>query len=216
MKFTVTRKDDGNALIEMEAHRFDDGAPYDLSFTVSDGNAMMIRDAFNAAYPMEADDDWRKDGEWVEVSLKDAKPGDLAEFVRDSDEKTYRGTLSRVGGYLRIQPEDFDGPSIGLPWIIRCGDGSDGGDMTDLHIWRKLDPHRFDEPSEVGVYATQSGLLLYNDGDEPNWRRLDGRNWIHPTFSIFVRWDGMRKHLDDSEFPLVKVTPEMIRKAVES
>lgn len=213
MKFTVTRKDDGNALIEMEAHRFDDGSPYDLSFSVSDGNAMMMRDAFNAAYPMEADDDWRKDGEWVEVPLKDAKPGDLAEFVRDSDEKTYRGPLLRDGDLLVIRPEDFDGPSIGFPWVIRCGDGDDGGKMTDLHIWRKLDPHRFDEPEKVGCYATQSGMMLYNDGNAPNWLLVEGRKWEDVPY---VHWYDVRKHLDDSEFPLVKVTPEMIRKAVES
>lgn len=213
MKFTVTRKDDGNALIEMEAHRFDDGTPYNLSFTVSDGNAMMMRDAFNAVYPMEDDDDWRKDGEWVEVPLSEAKPGDMAEFVRDGDEKTYRGTLSRDGDYLIIRPEDFDGPSIGFPWAIRCEDGGDGGKMTDLHIWRKLDPHRFDEPEKVGCYATQSGMMLYNDGNAPNWLLVEGRKWEDTPY---VRWDDVRKHLDDSEFPLVKVTPEMIRKAVES
>lgn len=213
MKFTVTRKDDGNALIEMEAHRFDDGAPFDISFTVSDENAVMMRDAFNASYPMEADDDWRKDGEWVEVSLKEAKPGDMAEFVRDGDEKTYRGTLSRDGDYLVIRFEDFDGPSIKRSWIIRSASGEDGGCMKDLHIWRKLDPHRFDEPEKVGCYATQSGMMLYNDGHRPNWLLVEGRRWKD---NPYVYWDGVRKHLDDSEFPLVKVTPEMIRKAVES
>lgn len=214
MKFTVTRKDDGNALIEMEAHRFDDGAPYDLSFIVSDENAVMMRDAFNAAYPMEADDDWRKDGEWVEVSLKDAKPCDMAEFVCDFDGEAYHGTLSRDGDLLVIRPGDLDGPSMKRRWIIRSTSGGDGGGMKDLHIWRKLDPHRFDEPEKVGCYATQSGMMFYNDGCIPNWLLLEGGK-REGTIDVFY-WDDVRKHLDDSEFPLVKVTPEMIRKAVES
>lgn len=215
MKFTVTRKDDGNALIGMEATQLENGAPYNLSFIVSDGNAMMMRDAFNAAYPMEDDDDWRKDGEWVEVSLKDAKPGDMAEFVSNIDRKpyTYRGTLSKNGDLLVIRPEDFEGTSIGFSWVVRHGNGNEGGKMTDLHIWRKLDPHRFDEPENVGCYATQSGMMLYNDGDAPNWLLVEGRKWEDAPY---VCWSGVRKHLDDSEFPLVKVTPEMMRKAVES
>lgn len=215
MKFTVTRRDDGNALIEMEAHRFDDGAPFDISFTVSDENAVMMRDAFNVAYPMEDDDDWRRDGEWVEVSLKDANPGDMAEFVSNIDRKpyTYRGTLSKDGDLLVIRPEDFEGTSIGFSWVVRHGNGNEGGKMTDLHIWRKLDPKRFDEPSEVGVYATQSGMMLYNDGAAPNWLLVEGREWDDTPY---VYWGDVCKHLDDSEFPLVKVTPEMIRKAVES
>lgn len=213
MKFTVTRKDDGNALIGMEATQLENGAPYNLNFIVSDENAVMMRDAFNAAYHMEDDDDWRKDGEWVEVPLSEAKPGDMAEFVRDSDEKTYRGTLSRDGDYLVIRFDDFDGPLMKRRWIIRSTSGEDGGGMKDLHIWRKLDPHRFDEPEKVGCYATQSGMMLYNDGRRPKWTFLDDRKWED---THYVDWDYVRKHLDDSEFPLVKVTPEMIRKEVES
>lgn len=213
MRFTVTRKDDGNALIEMEAHRLEDGAPFDISFTVSDENAVMMRDAFNTAYPMEADDDWRKDGEWVEVSLNDAKPGDIAEFYRVDIGRTCQGKLSPAGNGLYVRKEDFIGVDVVSDWCIRVRDGIDGGGMRDLHIWRKLDPRWFDEPEKVGVYATQSGLMLYNDGDKPNWMRMDGKKW---GIGNYADWDDVREYLDDSEFPLVEVTPEMIRKAVES
>lgn len=211
MRFIVDRNNgDGTATIGMVGDS--EGDPFvDLMLTVSDADAERFRDALIEMYPVDdpaGQNDWRGDDEWVEVSLSEARPGDMAEFVRDGNEKTYRGTLSREGNYLVIRPEDFDGPSIGFSWIIRCGDGDDGGKMTDLHIWRKLDPKRFDEPSEVGVYATQSGMMLYNDGNAPNWLLVEGRKWDDTPY---VYWDDVRKHLDDSEFPLTHVTEGMVR-----
>lgn len=200
-----------------------EGDPFvDLMLTVSDTNAEQFRDALVAMYPVDdpaGQDDWSGDDEWAEVSLADAKPGDVAEFVctLNGDGNRYHGKLSNYeDAALVIDMKDFVGSApqsahMWGRWGIRDGSDYQANGMRDLHIWRKIDPHRFDEPSEVGVYATRSGLLLYNDGDKPNGRRLDGRNWSHPTFSIFVRWDGVRNELDDSEFPLTHVTEGVVR-----
>ena len=220
MRFSVDRNtSEGTATIGMVGDS--EGDPFvDLMLTVSDSNAEQSRDVLVAMYPVDdpaGQNDWRGDDEWAEITLEDAGPGDVAEFVCAHDGMRYRGRLSvfdSVGLCIRrmdfIDDEPPEAGTFGM-WVVRRVFGEQAADTRDLHIWRRIDPHRFDEPSEVGVYATRSGLLLYNDGDEPNWRRLDGRNWSHPTFSMFVRWDGVRNELDDSEFPLTHVTEGMVR-----
>ena len=159
-----------------------------------------------------ADDSWKGDGEWVEVSLSDARPGDVAEFVctLDVDGDRYRGKLSRSGyGNLRIVKDDFIGNTLGY-WLVRTGSDEPADGMSDLHIWRKLDPHRFDEPKESGTYVTQSGILLYRSDGSPNWMNLTDEYW--PCDNIrWLDWYDVRRLLDDSEFPITYVTGRMIR-----
>ena len=220
MRFSVDRNTSGGtATIGMVGDS--EGDPFvDLMLTVSDADAERFRDALIEMYPVDGpagQNDWRGDDEWAEVSLEEAGPGDVAEFVCTHDGMRYHGRLSvfdSVGLCIRradfIDGEPREAGTFGM-WVVRRVFGEQAAYMGDLHIWRKTDPHRFDEPSEVGVYATRSGLLLYNDGDEPNWRRLDGRGWGNSTFSVYVRWDEVRNELDDSEFPLKHVTEEMVR-----
>ena len=159
-----------------------------------------------------ADDSWKGDGEWVEVSLSDARPGDVAEFVctLDVDGDRYRGKLSRSGyGNLRIVKDDFIGNTLGY-WLVRTGSDEPADGMSDLHIWRKLDPHRFIEPKESGTYVTQSGILLYRSDSSPNWMNLTDEYW--PCDNIrWLDWYDVRRLLDDSEFPITYVTGRMIR-----
>lgn len=159
-----------------------------------------------------ADDSWKGDGEWVEVSLADARPGDVAEFVctLDVDGDRYRGKLSRSGyGNLRIVKDDFIGNTLGY-WLVRTGSDEPADGMSDLHIWRKLDPHRFIEPKESGAYVTQSGILLYRSDGSPNWMNLTDEYW--PCDNIrWLDWYDVRRLLDDSEFPITYVTGRMIR-----
>lgn len=159
-----------------------------------------------------ADDSWKGDGEWVEVSLSDARPGDVAEFVctLDVDGDRYRGKLSRSGyGNLRIVKDDFIGNTLGY-WLVRTGSDEPADGMSDLHIWRKLDPHRFIEPKESGTYVTQSGILLYRSDGSPNWMNLTDEYW--PCDNIrWLDWYDVRRLLDDSEFPITYVTGRMIR-----
>lgn len=183
---------------------------------VDEPAAISLRDHLNAIYP--PDENWRKNGEWEEIPLSEARPGDIAEFVREGDGQTYRGKLSMDDGTLStdddlliIRFEDFDGPSPGFSWVVRCGNGRDGGRMKDLHIWRKLDPHRFDEPEEKGLYISRSGRALYNNGTPcSNWQTVDSLN----PYVCMDNWDSVRVLLDDSEFPLVKATPEMLGKVL--
>lgn len=159
-----------------------------------------------------AEDSWRGDGEWVEVLLADARPGDVAEFVctLGGDGAWYRGRLSRRGsGSLRIVRDDFIGNALGN-WLVRIGPDEPAGGMSDLHIWRKLDPHRFDEPKENGTYVTQSGILLYRSEGSPNWMNLTDEYW--PCGHIrWLDWYDVRRLLDDSEFPLTPITADMAR-----
>lgn len=159
-----------------------------------------------------ADDSWKGDGEWVEVSLADARPGDVAEFVcnLDVDGDRYRGKLSRSGyGNLRVVEDDFIGNTLGY-WLVRIGSDEPADGMSDLHIWRKLNPHRFDEPKESGTYVTQSGILLYRSDASPNWMNLTDEYW--PCDNIrWLDWYDVRRFLDDSEFPITYVTGRIIR-----
>lgn len=159
-----------------------------------------------------ADDSWKGDGEWVEVSLADAKSGDVAEFVYTlgGDGGRYRGRLSRRGsGSLRIVGDDFIGNALGN-WLVRIGSDEPAGGMSDLHIWRKLDPHRFDEPEESGMYVTQSGILLYK-GNYSHWMNLTTEYWPYDVGFRWAEWDDVRRFLGDSEFPITYVTGRRIR-----
>lgn len=212
MSIDLVEDAQGHHIFTCTRHCFD--GDYQVSFPLSRSEEETLRDRLINFYSVQNDTPyWRKDGEWVEVSLNDAKPGDIAEFYRVDIGKTCWGKLSPAGSGLDIRKEDFIGCDVVSDWCIRLRNGIDGGGMRDLHIWRKLDPHRFDEPEKVGCYATQSGTMLYNDGYRPNWMLLDDKKWED---SKYVEWVDVRKQLDDSEFPLVEVTPEMIRKAVES
>lgn len=165
-----------------------------------------------------ADDSWKGDGEWVEVSLADAKPGDVAEFVctLNGDGNRYHGKLSNYeDAGLVIDVKDFVGsapPSAHMwgIWGIRDGSGYQADGMRDLHIWRKLDPKRFDEPNEDGMYVSQSGILLYRSDGSPNWMNLTDEYW--PCGHIrWLDWYDVRRLLDDSEFPLTHITADMAR-----
>lgn len=92
----------------------------------------------------------------------------------------------------------------------------------DVPEWRRADEWKetregdyaeFDEPKDGGYYATQSGIILRNDGDgRRNWYLLvdQGRG----RFDC-ANWTEVLDMLADSEFPLVKLTPEILRKAVK-
>lgn len=153
---------------------------------------------------------WRSDGEWVEVPIERAREGDYAEF-----DNTIKGG-HEVGQLEEFGPKLFLGKTItpntrDFRWLVRGSDGTMADGMENLHIWRRLDPHRFDEPAESGYYSTQSGILLYKDDD------------IHYSWSTgesgdvnfdYAEWPKVLEMLDDSEFPLVRVTRGMLAGAV--
>lgn len=181
---------------------------------LTDDEAVKLRDMLLDVYPLESHD-WRKDGYFEEVSLENAKSGDIAEFVRTSNDRTYAGRLSRYGEMLCIEPEDFLNapPFPARSWVIRNIAGLAGSHMRDLHIWRKIDPRSFKEPLDAGLYVSQSGRILFNDGcGVENWSTKDGIT--EPEFEDAC-WDHVRDVLDDSEFPLVKLDREQFKKIKE-
>lgn len=68
-------------------------------------------------------------------------------------------------------------------------------------------PNKFAEPTEIGFYITQSGIILYNDGQERMpWGRL-GRDGDDYTWNP---WQDIVESFDRSEFPLVHFTREQL------
>lgn len=68
----------------------------------------------------------------------------------------------------------------------------------------------FDEPKEPGLYLTQSGNVLFNDcSPEINWMVIveDREKWKN--------WIDVLDYFDDSEFPLIKLTNDLVKKAVQ-
>ena len=67
----------------------------------------------------------------------------------------------------------------------------------------------FAEPDDPGVYFTQSGMVLYNDGKGINkWFRCDGIPWDRALEMTLVSWPVVVSKLAPSEFPLRKAVPE--------
>lgn len=197
------------------------GTPGLIEFgaTVEREKLIELRDRLIEMFPIEEKSEdvpeWRRAGEWKEVKLEEAREGDYAEFDKDCT-KNDRHVVCRVkkshSGIVADMDNIIVGNISGLIWFIRNQNGSMGLCMSNLHIWRRLDPHRFDEPKDEGYYATQSGIILRNDGDgRRNWYLLvdQGRG----RFDC-ANWTEVLDMLADSEFPLVKLTPEILRKAV--
>lgn len=178
-----------------------------------------LRDKLLEMFPIEkkAEDvpEWRREGEWKEVALEEAREGDYAEFDNTLNHSYEVGQLKESGPNLILDPEKMITPKISR-WrlVVRRYDGTMADAMENLHIWRKLDPHRFDEPKGKGYYTTQSGIIFRNEGaDYKIWYQLTGKDY--DGYKLYGEdWNRVLKMLDDSEFPLVKLTPETLRKAV--
>lgn len=159
--------------------------------------------------------EWRREGEWGEVALDKARSGDYAEFDSDINHTHVVGRISKavndglIVDYDDLVSGDLSGYSY---WSVRRPDGGEPNGMENLRIWRRLDPHRFDEPDGKGYYATQSGGILYNDGDSQlNWHTKAN---LDASFSC-EDWNRVVGGLlDDSEFPLVRLTGDVLAKAV--
>lgn len=194
----------------------------DFHVTVPHEKLIELRDKLLEMFPVNENGDvipeWRSDGEWREVTLEEAREGDYAEFDKDrtkDDGHVVCRVKKRYSAIVTDTDDTIVGSTSGYVWFIRNSDGSMGTCVKNLRIWRKLDPHRFDEPTEIGHYVTKSGkFIAFNDGGNSlgqNWRvQFDNGERSH-----WYYWQEMREELDDSEFPLIKLTPEMLRKVVQ-
>lgn len=191
----------------------------DFHSTVPHEKLIELRDKLLEMFPIkektEDVPEWRREGEWKEVALEEAREGDYAEFDNTLNHSYEVGQLKESGPNLILDPEKMITPKIRpWRWVVRRYDGTMADEMENLHIWRKLDPHRFDEPKGKGYYTTQSGIIFRNEGaDYKIWYQLTGKDY--DGYKLYGEdWNRVLKMLDDSEFPLVKLTPETLRKAV--
>lgn len=69
--------------------------------------------------------------------------------------------------------------------------------------------NRFAEPDDPGVYFTQSGVALYNDGEGGcQWLRCDGKMLDYASDMRRASWPVVVSKFPPSEFPLRKAVSE--------
>lgn len=76
--------------------------------------------------------------------------------------------------------------------------------------WTDDRHYRFDEPDQPGVYLTHSGRILANIGSQPSWLFMDTD--ADADEMEWLLWDEIREQLDDTEFPLTRLTGDMAQR----
>lgn len=169
--------------------------------------AKDLRDQLLAKYPVEPEAT-PVAGPLHEVTLADARPGDIATFTNNFTDRKYVCTLKTDGnGYLFA--DKWLTPSPMSVWTIRTRAGKQAIGMRDLHIWRRDGVEEAvelpDQPTVAGWYITAtSDQVLYNDGDDcMNWSRPHGAKWS--TGSTYENWEVVVRDLGPERLPLKSV-----------
>lgn len=177
-----------------------------LSVDMSELSAKDLRDQLLARYPVEPETTPMA-GPLHEVTLAEARPGDIATFeVRDSPaEGKFVCTIVSRGNNVLYSGKWLTANKRPT-WCIRDTTGDEGLNMKDLHIWRWNGVEETvelpEEPKEKGFYITATGdQVLYNDGDPcVNWSRPKGAKWS--TGNICEDWDVVVQDLGPERLPL--------------
>lgn len=142
-----------------------------------------------------------------EVTLAEARPGDIATFeVRDSlaEGKFVCTIVSR--GNTALYSDKWLTANKRPTWCIRDTTCDEGLNMKDLHIWRWNGVEEAVElpgqPTVAGLYVTAtSDQVLYNDGTYcANWSRPHGARWS--TGKTYEDWDVVVHDLGSERLPL--------------
>lgn len=172
--------------------------------------AKDLRDQLLERYPVEPEAT-PVAGPLREVTLAEARPGDIATFEVKSvpAEGKFVCTLKKRGDGMTLDADKWLTANKRPVWCIRNHMGDDGGCMKDLHIWRWNDaenvaemPEGADEPNKEGLYITStSDQVLYNDGDNSlRWSRPHGAEWS--TGNTYENWDTVVRDLGPERLPL--------------
>ena len=168
--------------------------------------AKWLRNRLLKTYPLETDTT-PVAGPLHEVTLAEARPGDIATFeiksspvkgkfvctIKKHDDDTLRADKWLTANKMRT-------------WCIRNHMGDDGGNMKDLHIWRWDGVEEAievpDPPTVAGWYITAtSDQVLYNDGTYyANWSRPHGARWS--TDQTYEDWEVVVHDLGPERLPL--------------
>ena len=149
-----------------------------------------------------------------EVTLAEARPGDIATFeIKPLPAKgKFVCTLKKNGDSKTLYADKWlTANTIPAPaWYIRSYRGMAAGGMKDLHIWRwdgvdetaEEAVELPDPPTVAGLYITAtSDQVLYNDGDAcENWSRPHGARWS--TGNTYEEWDVVTRDLGPERLPL--------------
>lgn len=139
------------------------------------------------------------------VDLSEAEPGDIAVW-KSSRERISIGVLSEEDNKLVVLEDDLIHGHIYTytnKWVIRCSDGTDGGNM-DWFVIMRLNkgghkPSDFMEPTDRCMgYQTTTGTRLYLDSDGdwslPGGGRINGKLYFH--------WDDILREFGPEAFPI--------------
>ena len=186
-----------------------------VSFSVemSELDAKDLRDQLLMRYPVEPEAT-PVVGPLHEVTLAEARPGDIATFEcksLPSDRKFVCTLVSR--GDTALYADEWLTANKRPIWCIRELAGDEGLDMKNLHIWRwdgveeaAEDATELpEEPTAAGWYVTAtSDQMLYSDGDTcMNWTRPRGARWS--TGNVYENWEVVVRDLGSERLPLKSV-----------
>ena len=178
-----------------------------FSFGMSELAAKDLRDQLLERYPVEPDAT-PVVGPLREVTLAEARPGDIATFEIKSSpaEGKFVCTLKEQGDAMTLSADEWLTANKSPAWCIRTPTGDEGSNMKDLHIWRwdglEEAVELPEEPTAAGWYVTAtSDQVLYNDGDAcENWSRPKGAKWS--TGNIYEDWVVVAHDLGPERLPL--------------
>ena len=185
----------------------------ELSAEMSELAAKELRDQLLARYPVEPEAT-PVAGPLHEVTLAEARPGDIATFeVRDSlaEGKFVCTIVSR--GNTALYSDKWLTANKRPTWCIRDTTCDEGLNMKDLHIWRWNGVEEAvelpDQPTVAGLYITAtSDQVLYNDGESfIGWSRPHGGKWS--TGRVHENWDVVVQDLGPERLPLKFVSEKV-------
>lgn len=181
---------------------------FSLSAELKDWEAKWLRNRLLEKYPLETDTT-ATEGPLREVTLEEARPGDIATFTNSVSGRKYVCTLKTDDGDL-LADKWLTANVMSFVWTIRTRAGRQADCMRDLHIWRwdgAEEPDDTEEPKGEGVYLTKDGkTTLLNDGsDLIPWRRILPKDGWDDC--MWKDWDEVVDLLGPDAFPLKRVTP---------
>lgn len=184
-----------------------------VSFSVdmSELDAEDLRDQLLVKYPVEPEATpvaTPVAGPLHEVTLAEARPGDIATFEIESlpSDRKFVCTLKKQCDDVTLYADEWLMANKRPAWCIRGHAGDECAGMKDLHIWRWDGVEEAielpEEPKEKGFYVTAtSDQVLYNDGDDyMNWSRPHGANWS--TGNDYEYWEVVVRDLGPERLPL--------------
>lgn len=180
-----------------------------VSFSVdmSELDAEDLRDQLLVKYPVEPEAT-PVAGPLHEVTLAEARPGDIATFEIESlpSDRKFVCTLKKQCDDVTLCADEWLTANKRTAWCIRAHAGDEGAGMKDLHIWRWDGVEEAielpEEPEEKGLYITAtSDQVLCNDGDIcTNWSRPHGAMWS--TGYTYENWEVVVRDLGPERLPL--------------